>query len=112
MIFILNSNSLFLCYFRLKDSKETISAQVDVVNRILKFIEQEWNTQGIETSLYQLSEEDKLMFLRGIYSKVGLTKEQVEAIAKTTRFFSATEIFGRNTPFSAHLCNCLIIKAL
>ncbi|MCI7313825.1 MAG: hypothetical protein MR541_06380 [Prevotella sp.] len=56
-------------YFRLKDSKETISAQVDVVNRILKFIEQEWNTQGIETSLYQLSEEDKLMFLRGIYSK-------------------------------------------
>lgn len=69
-------------YFRLKDSKETISAQVDVVNRILKFIEQEWNTQGIETSLYQLSEEDKLMFLRGIYSKVGLTKEQVEAKAK------------------------------
>lgn len=52
-------------YFRLKDSKETISAQVDVVNRILKFIEQEWNTQGIETSLDQLSEEDKLMFLRG-----------------------------------------------
>ena len=69
-------------YFRLKDSKETISAQVDVVNRILKFIEQEWNTQGIETSLDQLSEEDKLMFLRGIYSKVGLTKEQVEAKAK------------------------------
>ena len=69
-------------HFRRKDAKDTISAQVDVVNRILRFIESEWNTEGIETTPDMLSEENKQVFLRGIYSKVGLTDEQVEAKAK------------------------------
>lgn len=69
-------------YFRCKDARETISAQVDVVNRILKFIEQEWKLEGIETSSDLISDENKQVFLRGIYSRVGLTKEQVEAKAK------------------------------
>ena len=65
--------------FRRKDAKASISAQVDVVNRILRFIEKEWSVEGIETASDELSEEGKQHFLRGIYSKVGLTKEQVEA---------------------------------
>ena len=69
-------------HFRRKDSKDTISAQVDVVNRILRFIEKEWNAEGIETKSEELSEEGKQKFLRGIYSKVGLTREQVDAKTK------------------------------
>ena len=68
--------------FRDKDAKTTISKQVDVVNRILKFIEDEWRTEQIDTEQDQLSEESKLQFLRGIYSKIGYTDEQVEAKAK------------------------------
>lgn len=64
------------------DGKKTISKQVDVVNRILKFIEEEWNAQQVETSPELLSEESKLQFLRGIYSKVGYTDSQIEAKAK------------------------------
>lgn len=69
-------------YFRDKDAKTTISKQVDVVNRILIFIEDEWRTEQIDTEQDQLSEESKLQFLRGIYSKIGYTDEQVEAKAK------------------------------
>ncbi len=69
-------------YFHCSDGKDTISAQVDVVNKILKFIETEWNANGVVTSTDQLSEKEKHHFLRGIYSKVGLTKEQVEAKSK------------------------------
>ena len=69
-------------YFRDKDAKTTISKQVDVVNRILKFIEDEWRTEQIDTEQDQLSEESKLQFLRGIYTKIGYTDEQVEAKAK------------------------------
>ena len=69
-------------YFRDKDAKTTISKQVDVVNRILKFIEDEWRTEQIDTEQDQVSEESKLQFLRGIYSKIGYTEEQVEAKAK------------------------------
>lgn len=69
-------------YFREKDAKTTISKQVDVVNRILKFIEDEWRTEQIDTEQDQLSEESKLQFLRGIYSKIGYTEEQIEAKAK------------------------------
>lgn len=67
-------------YFRDKDVKVTISNQVDVVNRILRFIEEEW--QDIETTSEQLSETSKLQFLRGIYSKVGYSEAQIEAKAK------------------------------
>lgn len=35
-----------------------------------------------------------------------------QTIVKTTRFFSTKEIFGRNTPFSAHLRNNLIFNRL
>lgn len=70
-------------YFRDKDAKTTISRQVEVVNRILRFIEDEWRTEQIDTEQDQLSEESKLQFLRGIYSKIGYTPEQVEAKANT-----------------------------
>lgn len=68
-------------YFRNNDEKQTISGQVAVVNRILKFIEDEWLSQNITTSSDMLSEESKLLFLRGIYRKVGFTEKQIEAKA-------------------------------
>lgn len=69
-------------YFRRKDSTDTISAQVEVVNGILKFIEKEWNAEGIETYSDLLSDDNKQVFLRGIYNKVGHTEEQVEEVSK------------------------------
>ena len=69
-------------YFSGKDRSVTISNQVDAVNRILKFIEDEWVDHNVITSPDKLSDESKLQFLRGIYSKVGYTKEQVEEKAK------------------------------
>ena len=69
-------------HFCTKDKKVTISNQVEVINRILKFIENEWDTQNVKTTPDQLSEESKMQFLRGIYSKVGYTPEQVEEKAK------------------------------
>lgn len=69
-------------HFKKKDAKDTVSAQVDVVNKILKFIETEWKADDINTSEDQLSEESKQMFLRGIYSKVGYSADQIEAKAK------------------------------
>lgn len=60
-------------HFCTKDRKVTISNQVEVINRILKFIENEWDTQNVKTAPDQLSEESKMQFLRGIYSKVGYT---------------------------------------
>ena len=75
-------SAILKSHFQYKDSPKTISAQVDVVNKILRFIETEWNAEGIETTPDLLSEENKYTFLRGIYSKMGLTKEQAEAKAK------------------------------
>lgn len=69
-------------YFREQTSEKSISAQVEVVNRVLQFIESEWKDVQVLTSDYQLSEESKLQFLRGIYSKVGYTEAQVEERAK------------------------------
>ena len=69
-------------YFKEGDGRQTIGAQVDVINRILKFIEDEWDTKQIATSPDQLSDESKTQFLRGIFSKVGYTQEQIEAKAK------------------------------
>ena len=64
-----------------KDKNETISKQVEVVNRILKFIEDEWDTENIVTQPNMLSEESKMQFLRGIYNKVGYTQKQIEEIS-------------------------------
>lgn len=69
-------------YFREQTSSKSISAQVEVVNRILQFIEAEWKYKEVVTTDYQLSEESKFQFLRGIYSKVGYTDSQVEERAK------------------------------
>ena len=69
-------------YFKEDNVKQTISAQVDVINLILKFIEEEWDAKHIATSPDQLSDDSKTQFLRGIYSKVGYTQEQVEEKAK------------------------------
>ncbi len=70
------------CYFREQSSEKSISAQVEVVNRVLRFIETEWKDEQVVTSDYQLSDESTYQFLRGIYSKVGYTDEQVEERAK------------------------------
>lgn len=69
-------------YFRTHDSHETISAQVSVINRVLRFIEEEWQTEDVVTSDFRLSEEGQHEFLRGIYSKVGYTEAQIEEKAK------------------------------
>lgn len=63
-------------HFRSKDSKETIAKQVDVINKVLYFIDKEWCDTGINTNM--LSEESKFKFLRGIYSKIGYTEEQIK----------------------------------
>ncbi len=55
-----------------KDSTITISRQVDCVNQILKFIEEEWDYNAEEDFI-----TDHSNFLRGIYNKVGLTAEQI-----------------------------------
>lgn len=69
-------------YFRQSSDDNSISDQVDVVNRVLKFIESEWCDKNIVTEGYQISEQSKSQFLRGIYKKVGYTDEQVEERAK------------------------------
>ncbi len=65
-------------YFREKDDKQTISTQVDMVNKVLKYIEDEWSARGVCTHDELLSDESKHEFLRGIYSKVGYTDEQIK----------------------------------
>lgn len=75
-------SSILKDYFSAKDKKQTISGQVEVVNRILKFIESEWNSKDIKTDQSMISEEDQYEFLRGIYSKVGYTQSQIEEKAK------------------------------
>ena len=52
-------SAILKSHFQYKDSPKTISAQVDVVNKILRFIETEWNAEGIETTPDLLSEENK-----------------------------------------------------
>lgn len=69
-------------YFREQSPSKSISAQVNVVNKVLQYIESEWKNESVITDDYQLSDESKLQFLRGIYSKVGYTEAQVEERAK------------------------------
>ena len=69
-------------YFREQTSSKQISAQVEVVNRVLQFIESEWKDEEVITSDYKLSEKSKLQFLRGIYNKVGYTESQIEERSK------------------------------
>lgn len=69
-------------YFRDQSASKQISAQVEVVNRVLQFIETEWKEEDVITADYKLSETSKLQFLRGIYSKVGYTQAQIEERAK------------------------------
>lgn len=69
-------------YFREQNPSKSIAAQVEVVNRVLHFIESEWRDDDVVTADYKLCDESKLQFLRGIYSKVGYTDEQVEEKAK------------------------------
>ena len=69
-------------YFWEQNPSNTISSQVEVVNRVLQFIESEWKDVDVSTADYKLSDESKFQFLRGIYSKVGYTDEQIEERAK------------------------------
>ncbi len=64
------------------DKKEamTISKQVDCVNQILHFIENEWQLTTLESDM--LTKEDELNFLRAIYSKTGFSEEQIKHKAK------------------------------
>lgn len=67
--------------FHEKDASSSISSQVEVINKILRFIEDEWKSKAIVTNDFLLTEESKVHFLRGIYSKIGYTDKQVEARA-------------------------------
>lgn len=63
-------------YFRDKKDAITISKQVECVNRILHFIENEWQVADLNNEL--LSKEDETNFLRAIYSKTGYSEEQIK----------------------------------
>ena len=63
--------------FRSDRREKTISEQVDCVNKILKYIEQEWE-YNVQDDLIADANE----FLRGIYSKVGFTDAQIVADSK------------------------------
>lgn len=65
-------------YFQENDAQKSISNQVTVVNRILKFIEDEWQSKDITTDSEMLNKDSELQFLRGIYSRVGYTDAQIK----------------------------------
>lgn len=58
-------------------SDSTVARQVEMVNRILTFIEREWDLDEFVSSDFTISEQSQANLLRGIYSKAGLTDEQV-----------------------------------
>ena len=63
-------------YFRDKKEAITISKQVECVNRILQFVENEWQVTALEDDM--LTKEDETNFLRAIYSKTGYSEEQIK----------------------------------
>ena len=63
-------------YFRDKKEAVTISKQVDCINKILHFIENEWQVNALEDDM--LTKEDETNFLRAIYSKTGYSEEQIK----------------------------------
>ena len=63
-------------YFHDKKEAVTISKQVDCVNQILHFIENEWQVTTLENDM--LTQEDETNFLRAIYSKTGYSDEQIK----------------------------------
>lgn len=73
-------------YFRRKDANDTISAQVEVVNRILKFIEHEWNAEGIETTPDLLSEENKLFFFEAFMTRWDIPMNKSQRKSRTNPF--------------------------
>ncbi len=68
-----------------KDNEDKISDQVKLINKVLKYIEEEWGTWGdnIDIEDDRLSDESEAKFLRGIYSTANLTEEQVKTKAST-----------------------------
>ncbi len=68
-------------HFNKRDEKQKISSQIAVVNRILQFIEDEWNAKEmVVTAPDMISNQSH--FLRGIYSKVGYNEEQIKEMSK------------------------------
>lgn len=67
-------------FFQSDDRRESIASQVNVVNSILQFIENEWR---IEIEDDMLSQESQEQFLRGIFSTRGLSQQQVAKKATT-----------------------------
>ena len=63
-------------YFRDRKEAVTISKQVECVNKILHYIENEWQVTALEDDM--LTKEDETNFLRAIYSKTGYTEEQIK----------------------------------
>ncbi len=88
--------------FTLEKGPETIGRQVGVVNRILQFIENEWEAEHVDTSLDMISPQDCQDLLRGIYSKMGLTDAQVEEKAKIHPLsgYRASNLFTGNSGLS------------
>ena len=67
-------------HFHDKEGTVTISKQVECVNKILHYIENEWKVENLENDM--LTKEDETNFLRAIYSKTGYTEEQIKHKAK------------------------------
>lgn len=63
-------------FFRDKKEAVTISKQVDCVNRILHFIENEWQLTVLKDDM--LTKEDETNFLRAIYSRSGYSEDQIK----------------------------------
>lgn len=63
--------------FRSDKKERTISEQVECVNRILRFIEREWDYNVQDDLIF-----DTNVFLRGIYDKVGYSDAQILAKSK------------------------------
>ena len=66
------------CY----SADESISAQVDKINSILKFIERDWNLSDYDFEEFTISEKAKNEFLRGIYQRTGYTHAQIDEKSK------------------------------
>ena len=60
----------------------TVAGQVEVVNRVLNFIESEWALDDFVSSDYSISPHSETKLLRGIYKRAGFTDKQIEEKSK------------------------------
>ena len=87
-------------YFHDRKEAVTISKQVDCVNRILHFIENEWQLESLKDDM--LSEEDETKFLRAIYCKTGFSSDQIrhKALIHPESGYRVSNLFTGNNGLS------------